>query len=90
MNCLQTLKFRQFNTPGQESKTAPSADSLFEQGSLFAPPIPPSAPFLETEATVIKNLENFSTVQHQYYLVETATQRASLRAELSVQKRVLF
>jgi DNA polymerase-1 len=82
------LEFRQLMRK-QEAKTA-SADSLFEQGSLFATPGQIPAPDLQTEAQPIKNLENFSTVQHQYYLVETAAQRASLRAELSVQKAFCF
>ncbi|HLN72562.1 MAG TPA: DNA polymerase I, partial [Prolixibacteraceae bacterium] len=83
------LEFRQLMRR-QEAKTTPAADSLFEQGSLFAIPAVSTVPTMETEAPAIKNLENFSTVQHQYYLVETAAQRASLRAELSVQKEFCF
>ncbi|HET6558849.1 MAG TPA: DNA polymerase I, partial [Prolixibacteraceae bacterium] len=79
------LEFRQLIRK-QEAKTAPVQDTLFQQGSLFAAPVPT----VEAEAPAIKNLENFSTVQHQYYLIETPAQRASLRAELSVQKEFCF
>jgi len=34
--------------------------------------------------------DSFESVPHQYYLIETAEQRASLRAELSVQKEFCF
>lgn len=37
-----------------------------------------------------KTMDSIETVPHQYYLVETAMQRASLRAELSVQQEFCF
>lgn len=37
-----------------------------------------------------KKTDNIETVAHQYYLVENEMQRASLRAELSVQKEFCF
>jgi len=37
-----------------------------------------------------KNVDTIETVPHQYYLVENEMQRASLRAELSVQKEFCF
>jgi len=52
------------------------------QGTLFGAPA--------AEATEEKSTENIKTVPHQYYLVETEMQRASLRAELSVQKEFCF
>lgn len=42
------------------------------------------------EAPVETTLDTIETVQHQYYLVENEMQRASLRAELSVQKEFCF
>ncbi|MDO9040642.1 MAG: 5'-3' exonuclease H3TH domain-containing protein, partial [Bacteroidota bacterium] len=62
------------------------SDSLFQQGTLFGGPV--SAPEIKTPE--ITNLNTFSTVPHQYYLIETSEQRASLRAELSVQKEFCF
>ena len=62
------------------------SDSLFQQGTLFGGPV--SAP--EIKAPEIKDLNSFATVPHQYYLIETPEQRASLRAELSVQKEFCF
>ena len=41
-------------------------------------------------APVATKRDSFETVPHQYYLVETALQRASLRAELSVQDEFCF
>ena len=69
-------------TPPQQAVS----DSLFQQGTLFGGPV--SAP--EVKAPEIKNLNSIETVPHQYYLIETAEQRASLRAELSVQKEFCF
>lgn len=53
------------------------------QGSLFDMGLP------EPTSTA-KKQESIETVPHQYYLVETAMQRASLRAELSVQEEFCF
>ncbi len=79
------LEFRQLIRK-QAEKPKPVADAQFEQGTLFgfSNPIPAEKP-AET-----KTMESFSTVSHQYYLVETPEQRASLRAELSVQKELCF
>ncbi|WP_340113304.1 DNA polymerase I [Maribellus mangrovi] len=52
------------------------------QGTLFGAP--------ETATSETKTTENIETVPHQYYLVENEMQRASLRAELSVQKEFCF
>lgn len=81
------LEFRQL-IKKQEAKpqAQPVSDSLFQQGTLFGGPV--SAPEIKTAE--VTNLNTFSTVPHQYYLIETAEQRASLRAELSVQKEFCF
>ena len=52
------------------------------QGTLFGAP--------ETSTQEIKSVDTIETVPHQYYLVENELQRASLRAELSVQKEFCF
>ena len=86
------LEFRQLIRK-QETIVQPPSDSLFKQGTLFGGPLTPTethAPEIIAPATNIKNLNTFSTVQQQYYLIETAEQRASLRAELSVQKEFCF
>lgn len=53
------------------------------QGTLFDMGTVETAP-------VAKNRDTIESVPHQYYLVETALQRASLRAELSVQNEFCF
>ncbi|WP_167617519.1 DNA polymerase I [Maribellus sediminis] len=53
------------------------------KGTLFG--TPETATPIET-----KSVQTIETVPHQYYLVETEMQRASLRAELSVQKEFCF
>ena len=50
--------------------------TLFDMGTADAPPE--------------KNMNTIATIPHQYYLVENELQRASLRAELSVQKEFCF
>lgn len=79
------LEFRQF-IKKQETKVQPATDNLFEQGNLFG--FATSA--TEAKPVETKNLDTIETVPHQYYLIETAEQRASLRAELSVQKEFCF
>ena len=80
------LEFKQL-IKKQEAKQPASNDSQYEQGNLFGFGTPTAA---EEEPVEIKNLESFETIPHQYYLIETAEQRASLRAELSVQKEFCF
>lgn len=55
------------------------------QGSLFG--FPAEAPVAASSA---KSKDTIETVPHQYYLVENEMQRASLRAELSVQDEFCF
>ncbi len=80
------LEFKQL-IKKQEAKQPAANDSQYEQGNLFGFGTQTTA---EEKPVEIKNLESFDTVPHQYYLIETAEQRASLRAELSVQKEFCF
>lgn len=80
------LEFKQL-IKKQEAKLPAANDSQYEQGNLFGFGTQTAA---EEKPVEIKNLESFDTVPHQYYLIETAEQRASLRAELSVQKEFCF
>jgi DNA polymerase-1 len=84
------LEFKQL-IKKQESKPQPVSDSMFQQGTLFGGPVSaPEAKTPEVKSSEAKSLGSFATVPHQYYLIETAEQRASLRAELSVQKEFCF
>jgi DNA polymerase-1 len=59
------------------------ATPAFAQGTLFGG--------TDSEEQVVrKDLNNIQNTPHDYYLVENAMQRASLRAELSVQKEFCF
>ena len=80
------LEFRQLIRKQEEKPKPAAADVQFEQGTLFGI----SNPVLEVKPVVPTTLESFSTVPHQYYLIETPQQRASLRTELSVQKEFCF
>ncbi len=80
------LEFKQF-IKKQENKAQAPNDAQFAQGSLFGFSAPSTEPEKPVEA---KNLDTIDTIPHQYYLIETADQRASLRAELSVQKEFCF
>jgi len=80
------LEFKQL-IKKQEAKQPAANDGQYEQGNLFGFGTPTTA---EEKPVEIKNLESFDTIPHQYYLIETAEQRASLRAELSVQKEFCF
>jgi len=79
------LEFRQLIRK-QDTKVQPVADVQFEQGTLFGF----SNPITEAKPVEISKLESINTIPHQYYLIETPEQRASLRAELSVQKEFCF
>ncbi|WP_321289588.1 DNA polymerase I [uncultured Sunxiuqinia sp.] len=59
------------------------ADPSFEQGTLFGGSE-------GSEQVVRKDLVNLENTPHNYFLVENAMQRASLRAELSVQEEFCF
>jgi DNA polymerase-1 len=79
------LEFRQLIRK-QEARPHDVTDDLFTQGSLFGKPENPP----EERIQEPKKLNTIETTPHQYYLIETAEQRASLRAELSVQKEFCF
>lgn len=57
------------------------------QGTLFGMEPPAASPTVESAGREMATLE---TTPHHYYLVENEMQRASLRAELSVQKEFCF
>ncbi|WP_159522192.1 DNA polymerase I [Sunxiuqinia indica] len=59
------------------------AEPSFEQGTLFGGSE-------GSEQVVRKDLVNLENTPHNYFLVENAMQRASLRAELSVQEEFCF
>ncbi len=65
-------------TPKAETPVAPG----FEQGTLFGGAI--------EETQTQSELANFENTPHEYFLAENEMQRASLRAELSVQKEFCF
>jgi len=79
------LEFRQL-IKKQETKPQVTPDNVFEQGTLFGSPMAPP----QEKPVEKSNLESIDTIPHQYYLIETSEQRASLRAELSVQKEFCF
>ena len=64
-------------------KEAPVQAEMNFQGTLFDMGSPEMEP-------IGKKMETIETVPHQYYLVENEIQRASLRAELSVQEEFCF
>ncbi len=64
-------------------KEAERKTESVQQGTLFGDMVAPTE-------TVVKSRNTIDTVPHQYYLVENEMQRASLRAELSVQEEFCF
>lgn len=82
---FEDLEFRQLserlnlNAPSERVTTSQPV-----QGSLF--PVAENA----GETAEEKSPDTIDTTPHQYYLVENAMQRASLRAELSVQQEFCF
>jgi DNA polymerase-1 len=81
------LEFRQLSDRLQlnYSKTKTSARiNQPVQGSLFD--MPGTTPATQ----VVSKMETIETTPHQYYLVENEMQRASLRAELSIQPEFCF
>ena len=73
----------EFRTIIQRLKLKDVPVEMSMQGTLFD-----MGTVAETPAET--KLDTIETVQHQYYLVENEMQRASLRAELSVQKEFCF
>jgi DNA polymerase I len=64
-------------------KETPAPVEMNFQGTLFDMGSPEMEP-------IGKKMETIETVPHQYYLIENEIQRASLRAELSVQEEFCF
>jgi len=74
----------EFRTLAQKLGTQQKLTELkFEQGTLFG--VEPEKPVAEVSA--LADIEN---TPHTYFLVETPMQRASLRAELCIQKEFCF
>lgn len=78
---FEELEFKALITRLNLGEAPPAVETAF-QGTLFGAP--------EVAVQQSKNTENIDSVPHQYYLVENEMQRASLRAELSVQKEFCF
>ncbi len=76
---LEELEFRTIISRLKLNEASPE---LNFQGTLFGT--------AEVAVSETKSAENIDSVPHQYYLVENEMQRASLRAELSVQKEFCF
>ena len=74
------------NLAQKYNSVAQVAEMKFEQGTLFGPE------FMAESVPVVNSvkLDDITNVEHTYFLVENAIQRASLRAELSVQKEFCF
>ena len=80
---FEELEFRTLITRlNLDEAPAATVTETAMQGTLFGT--------TETIVQQEKSTENINSVPHQYYLVETEMQRASLRAELSVQKEFCF
>lgn len=82
---FEDLEFRQLiDRLGLNLKPGPEVKPDPVQGSLFA--------FAEEQKPVVAASEkdNIHTTPHQYYLVDNEMQRASLRAELSIQPEFCF
>ncbi|RKD92195.1 DNA polymerase I [Mangrovibacterium diazotrophicum] len=77
----------EFRSMVQKMEPAKAAEPSFEQGTLFGAA---QAPAAAEEAIVETNFATINDTPHEYYLVENAMQRASLKAELSVQEEFCF
>lgn len=84
---FEELEFRTLAERLQLKKAVRKSRDQAVQGTLFGMEAPIAAvPGSSQE----KQMANLGTTPHQYYLVENEMQRASLRAELSVQKEFCF
>ena len=77
----------EFRSMVQKMELAKAAEPSFEQGTLFGAP---EAPAATAEVVSETNFATINDTPHEYYLVENAMQRASLKAELSVQEEFCF
>jgi len=76
----------EFRSMVQKMEPVKAAEPAFAQGTLFGAPEVPAA----QEAAVETTFATINDTPHEYYLVENAMQRASLKAELSVQEEFCF
>ena len=81
---FEDLEFRQLSDRLKLNESPAAPASTATQGTLFSFDEP--AP----QGVVSKKTDSIDTTPHQYYLVENELQRASLRAELSVQSEFCF
>lgn len=79
------LEFRSMVQKMEPEKAAPATAPAFAQGTLFG-----AADIPVKEDVAPSNLADMTNTPHEYYLVENAMQRASLKAELSVQEEFCF
>ncbi len=84
---FEELEFRTLAERLQLKKAMGKSSDQAVQGTLFGMEAPIAAVSGSPEE---KQMANLGTTPHQYYLVENEMQRASLRAELSVQKEFCF
>lgn len=84
---FEELEFRTLAERLQLKKAVGKSSDQAVQGTLFGMEAPIAAVSGSPEE---KQMANLGTTPHQYYLVENEMQRASLRAELSVQKEFCF
>lgn len=84
LGLLQELEFRTLSARLQSEQTPKSKQTVHEtQGNLFG-----EADFHTN--TEVQQYNNIHSVKHQYFSVENAQQRASLRAELAVSNTFCF
>ena len=81
---FEDLEFRQLTDRLKLNENTAGPTPKATQGSLFTFDDPVN------QSTITKKTETINTTPHQYYLVENEMQRASLRAELSVQTEFCF
>lgn len=81
---FEDLEFRQLTDRLKLNENTAGPTPKATQGSLFTFDEPVN------QSTIAKKTETINTTPHQYYLVENEMQRASLRAELSVQTEFCF
>lgn len=81
---FEDLEFRQLTDRLKLNENTAGPTPKATQGSLFTFDEPVN------QSSITKKTETINTTPHQYYLVENEMQRASLRAELSVQTEFCF
>lgn len=81
---FKELEFKTLAERLKLNESTSQVETLF-QGTLFD-----MGTTAEPKTEEAKSINTIETVPHQYYLVETEIQRASLRAELSVQNEFCF